>query len=181
MRTRWVRDGTDVEKTALMMGIQPSVLEEARKSYAAQHPKPSRSRTYTLELAMPEALYRRFQILVNEQRVLRSLLLRGLVEVLLRSGKPPSSFYPSWTYRGKIYLLKKPPPGKPPPWRLKSEISRGAAHALADIAAHYNSTRTALVRSQIIDYMEGRVPHVLLIPVDEMAQDPRKYLAAWGL
>lgn len=174
--TRWARVEGDVEKISKHLGVRPEVLEEARRRGERRAID-----TCAFVLFMPEEIFKLWKRTLELQGLEGGLLLRGLIQVLLTSAKKPTWTNNWWMVGGKRYNMGNNRKGQNWPWKVKALISRGADRALVQIADHHRTTKTSLIRGQVIDYLEGRSPKVILMPSDAMANDPKKYTNLWGL
>ena len=174
-RTGWARRSEPVETLAVALGVQPSVLEEARARGRQQ-----RVETASIVLKFPEAIFERWNHIADAQALEGALLLRGLIEAFLRNGKLPEWTGRFWFFGDRKYDVDSWRQGNWP-WKVRAEISRGADLALEHISALHKTTKTALVRGHVIDYLEGRTRQVILIGASDMYGAPERYLAEWGL
>lgn len=165
-----------MEQVAKNIGVQPFILERARKANQLER-RPGTARMY---LAMPEVVYRDFVTVAEAQQLEGAALLRGIVQVLLLSGKLPRHLDRTWIYRGRVVRMSGVRVGERWPWKLSFKISRGAYEALKALALANHTTATALVRGQVCDYMDGVSPKIVLLSADRMFNDPQRYLALWA-
>lgn len=175
-RTGWARRSDDLESCARALGVQPDVLREAREQYGRR----PRAETAALCIKFPEVVFKHWRAVASAQKLESALLMRGLIEALLLGGRLPTWAGRFWFFRGKKYDITIPQ-GTNWPWKVYTEISRGADRALEDIARVNKTTKTALVRGQVLDYLEGKTHRVVLLNSSAMAGDSERYLRLWGL
>lgn len=177
-RTRFARESTTLEETAERLGVRPDVLAQARQEYREKSFR-ARYERYRFCVTTPKIVRDHWNRVAAARKIEGSLLLRGLIQALLLSGQPPTTTHTFWLYRG----VEMPLTGIKSkwPWRIEASISRGADKALDDIANHIGCSKTALVRGQVVDFLEGRTKRVVLISSSQMYNDPRKYLEKWKM
>ena len=174
--TKWARRQGDLEQISKHLGVRPELLQEAR-----ERSKRRIVDTCAFVLYMPEEVFKLWERTVALQGLKGGLLLRGLIQVLLVNAKVPTWTQNWWMLGGKRHNMGNNKKGQNWPWKVKTLISRGADRALVQIADHHKTTKTSLVRGQVIDYLEGRARRVILMPSEAMANDPKKYTNLWGL
>jgi len=155
-RTRWVRLNEPAEVTAQRLGVTTAVLLKARAAHAQDVERGelgyrimAENITYTIEV--PEAVHVEWMRRCSLMRVESSAALRTLIHHFLLSREVPDPV--GWKVHGHRYRIARPRGGDWP-WRIRPEISRGAAAALKIRAERYRTTATALVRSQVIKLLE---------------------------
>lgn len=176
-RTRWARADVDVDKLGPRLGVQPDVLRDARARYGARPV----IETCAFVLQMPERIFLDWTRACELQALDGGLMLRGLVQAMLLNAKKPTWTSKGWMYRGRRMAMSGVSHGQNWPWKQKTMLSRGAERALVEIADHLQITKTALVRGQVIDYLEGKAPRIILMGADSMSNDPKRYTRLWGL
>lgn len=176
-RTRWARADYDWEKLAPHLGVQVDVLRDAR----ARHGERPVVETCAFVLQMPEQVWKDWKRVCAHQDLEGGLALRGLVQSLLLNAKRPTWIGKGWMYRGRRVRMAGVSHGENWPWKQKTMLSRGADRALSAIAEELKTTKTALVRGQLLDYLEGKAPRIILMSAEDMSNDPHRYTRLWGI
>lgn len=178
-RTRFARESTTLEETAERLGVRADVLAQARQEYRQKAFRADYER-YRFFVSAPKIVRDHWNRVAAARKIEGPLLLRGLIQALLLSGQPPTTTHTFWFYRGVAMPIPSGIKSKWP-WRIEASISRGADKALDDIANRLGCSKTALVRGQVVDFLEGRTKRVVLISSSQMYNDPRKYLEKWKM
>jgi len=180
-RTRWVKLKEPPERTAERLGVTLEVLLEAQRQYAENVKRGQLGFRLAAEstevfIKAPEFLYGAWTERCKDMKLECAPVLRTLIhELLLSRYNPPKCYDREWVVLGKRYPMRVPA-NKAWPWRLRTFISRGAKSALRIRADRARVTETALMRSQVIEFLEGnirRMPHV--ITPEQMHMTAEKY------
>lgn len=180
-RTRWVRLREPPERTAQRLGVTLEVLLEARKQYAANVERGElgyklHAESVEVSIKAPEQLFVTWREICKDMRLEGGAVLRTLIHQLLLARTNSAKLdQAEWVVYGRRYPIKSDP-NKAWPWRLRTFISRGAKSALRIRASRARVTETALVRAQIVEFLEGshrKMPHV--VTPEQMHSTAEKY------
>lgn len=181
-RTRWVQpQGEPLETTAERLGVTTSVLEEARKHYEKTVERGRLGSRFITEsvpviIKAPRTIHEEWVSRCAQLRLDGSAVLRTLIHRLLLSRETPRyAFELRWVCHGAVHELKAPKRGTWP-YRIRARVSRGAKSALKIRSERLRTTETALVRAQIIEFLERRIarlPHV--VTSEQMHSNVNKY------
>jgi len=184
--TSWVRtigrDQPSIAQAARQLGVQPDVLVDARKLLderareSAQRSGLERIRTRPdgrsvlvagtkqIVLCMPVEVHEAW-VYYRELRGLNdATLLRSLVHHLLLD--PRHRHYPheAWVYEGQVRRM----PGRHRttnwPWTVRTYLSRGANEALVRRSRAVRESKARMLRTIVLDVLEGRLVHFEVIP-----------------
>lgn len=152
------------------------MLKRARAEYGTK----IAVETHGIFLSLPEVIFEEYKVRCATNQLEHSVLLRGLIQQLLLSGRKPAWLGRGWFLGGKRFLMRGKH-GERWPWNIRAEVSRGAERALEEIAKKYRTTKTGLVRGQVIDYLDGKVTKLVLIDATQMSNTARAYTKLWDL
>lgn len=180
-RTRWVRLKEPPERTAERLGVTLEVLLEARRQHAENVERGELgykllAESVEVTIKAPQKVFAVWTELCKDMRLEGGAVLRTLIhQLLLARENPPQVQLNEWQILGRSYSIKSDP-SKAWPWRMRTFVSRGAKSALRIRAARARVTETALVRAQIILFLEGKyrkMPHV--VTPEQMHSTAEKY------
>lgn len=182
--SRWVTlvRETD-EDLAARIGIQPDVLRDARaelRQDQAARGLPQREvggrRTFApgelqeFFMNVPPAVKADVTAFCALRSVTNGTLLRSVVNLALTDRTKPEKIR-NWTYRGVREPYSRKWPG------ILTTLPQGTLRALQDVANSRKTRPTAILRSILIDLLEGRVQRLKLVPTaEDMLSNPDLYL-----
>lgn len=191
--TRWTK-APSVE-LARRLGVQVDVLlaaqqEMDQENRAAGRPltrlgeptvaRPPRARKAQLTMQLPAEVHMRWQAVARARGLTSSSLLRSAVHTFLLQPEPP--YHPptsGWVVQGVVQSLPwSPQKGKGwwPYW-VNTSLTRGAKEALTRRARVMGCSEFGLIRSIMLDVVEGQLGHLTyLTSFTGMWDDPEKYL-----
>lgn len=178
-----VRSGETLDELAQRLGVQAEVLRVAQAEKAAELARIGRRQAGVskrkvpspqFEIWCPEVIFEEIRDRTSRMGSTATELLRAITHTLLSGPDNPYVLLRGWMYRGARYYMS-PPPGKVWPWKIPVAISHGADAALRRRADRLGTTKTALVRGALVDFLEGRLPGLHYVAVSEMWQDPNRY------
>lgn len=180
---------------AKRVGVQPDVLRDAQRRLEEQNAERGQyggtalggSRTVRTGKAVPYVLKTPPKVLIDWKAyctyrdIKSSTLLRSLIHSLLSGPKDPDYVSNRWRYRGRLVTVPPHEHSKTTPYRLDSLISPGSRRALGLRAKRRGCTKTALVRGQVLELLEGKLSSFEIIsgPM-AMHEDETKYWTGVG-
>jgi len=190
-RSRWVTYNADtVEVVALRIGVQPYVITQAQRELADERTaagklpmvlgtgRTQRRKRRQIDVDMPKTVHEDWLAYCKTRDLPGSVVIRSLVQTLLSGPDNPSWIGRSWRYRGRMLTLtgSKQFLTRGWPYNVKTDVSEGAARALAVRATNLGCTPTALVRGAVIDLLEGRTKRLNIVnSPDAMWDDETRY------
>lgn len=188
MLSKWVTYLGDTDETlSARLGIRVDVLLEARARLHAELKRKGlkmrelgSQREYMRQEAdygvffvqLPKAVHDDLMVVVNARNQSSSSVLRSLIYAILTQPGVPSRIMRQWEYRGQVHRDERVREKRR---QMRTKVSRGADQALLQMARNANVTPTTLVRSAIIDLLEGRLRKLAVITLAAMPHDYRKY------
>jgi len=179
-----VYKGELVVDVARRLGVSVDVLKMAQAEKTTELQQMGRTPTnlggrghergYALMLRCPPEARKEIHELARRMGARSSELIRGVTQTLLSGPDNPQWLGRHWIWHGK-HILLRPVEGKGWPWFVDVYISRGAAAALQRRAERLGTNKTALIRSATVDFLEGRMTGIQLLPTAEMWNDPNRY------
>jgi len=173
-----------VESLAENLGVSAELIATARAEKeaellgkglpAAGIARIGKKRPPQISIWFPKDAYGHF---VDEAKLMgrdAGSLLRAIVYTLLTGPDNPRWMGRGWIYDGRREHLKRYQERRWP-WVVHLSVTVGAHVALADRAERLHTTKTALIRGAVIDYLEGRMPSVKFVELSEMWEDPKRY------
>jgi hypothetical protein len=180
-----IRSGETLETLAKRLGVRTEILRTAQaekaqellamgRSPALALSSRARGRDVQLTVHCPKNVYDAIRARAEDMGMTPAEIIRAITNTLLSGPDNPYILHRSWLYQG-VRQTVGPQNGKK--WRLYFDVamSVGAHVALKERAKRLETTKTALVRGAITDYLEGRMSGVNFTPVTMMWQNPKRY------
>lgn len=190
-RSRWVTYSTDTtESVAKRIGVQPDVIVQAQRELAAERQaegkapmrlgtgRTKRGRRRQIDVDMPKEVHEDWILYCRTRDLPGSVVIRSLIHTLLSGPDNPTWISRRWRYRGRLLRLVgyKEYVNRGWPYNVKTDVSEGAARALAVRARGLGCTLAALVRGAVIDLLEGRTKRLNIVSSsDAMWDDETRY------
>lgn len=191
-RSRWVTYPSDsLEAVARRIGVQPDVLVEAQAELTEERRHDGKlplklgtgrvrqARRKQIDLDVPKPVFDDWLAYCQTRDLPPSVVLRSLIHTLLSGPENPSWTGRAWWYRGKTHRLSNYAEVAKRGWwpyNAKTDVTPGAARALALRAQALGCTYTGLVRGAIIDLLEGRTQRLNVVTsASSMWEDETRY------
>lgn len=190
-RSRWVTYNADtVESVAQRIGVQPYVILQAQQELAEERKadgkvpmvlgtgRTKRLKRRQIDVDMPKEVYDDWLLYCRTRGLPGSVVIRSVVHTLLSGPDNPSWIGRRCRYRGRMLSLVGYTQfvQRGWPYNIKTDVSEGAARALAVRARNLGCTLAALVRGAVIDVLEGRTKRLNIVSSsDAMWDDETRY------
>jgi hypothetical protein len=183
---------TDLDSTALDMGVQPSVLIEARlnalrQRIAAGRPPPmgrkrAGSAHYQFEILMPEGVFVAWKNEAERRGLDGSALLRSMIHAYLLGSWEPPSLSKKWVWRGVGYKVNpaewKKAHGSRYPFRERALITNAAKRCLVRRGLIQGAQPSTILRALVLASIEGTwaTPgSIEIVDAANMYDDDKRY------
>lgn len=180
---RWtITDDRQLRRYAKKLGVQPSVLAEARQLAGRQ--ASIRREMYQFEIRMPKEVFDAWRTLCQVRGLTPPSLLRGLIHTYLLGEREPEwlrhRLAPAqhrygtgkqsakWYYRGQLY-------SNTPNCSEKARVTHGVRRALAQRAGVLRLAASDIVRALMLDLLHGKLRRVPVVHYDSLYEDESSY------
>lgn len=187
-QTRWVKKPEETyEELARRLWVAPEALIEAQKALDRDRRRVgrelieigtrrqlARQHGELYDVAMPERVYVDWDAYCKQRRTQPSCILRSLVVHSLARKTRPAWVAQQWRYRGQV--LKVPYNTK---CVARTRIPLGVRQALLRKSEAWGMSMAALVRTEVVELLEGKLTRLpLIMTVRELSDDPDSYLGS---
>lgn len=164
-----------IDRVAMKLGVQPDVLLAARaemRILRAERGFLRNVRYRQIEMTMPPEIWEAWKDECAFREIDGPALLRSIVHDYLLSSYEPKEPLRHWRFRGKLYFASRQTRNSA---RERAGIPMGAIRALNARAGKTGATAHGIMRSLMIEVLEGGYRGVRIVDAKSMYDDERRY------
>jgi len=166
-----------IDAVASSIGVQVDLLLEVRAEARIRQRKrglPFR-RALQAQLFMPDVIFRAWQEETEFRGVDGSVLLRSLIHAYLLDGREPENLLDHWLWNGQTYRVDYEGVRHRTAKREQAKIPVGAWRALKLRATRLGVSRATIMRSLVLETLQGEHRTVRLVQPGIMFDDETRY------